>query len=81
MASINVSEEDFMFAAAAAWAARRSGNECAAAGLDKLGRKINAALCRDHASAKMVRLMGGEGKSLSWRDVPSVFDGEEPESN
>lgn len=73
MASINVSEKDFEAVRSAALDAHFSGNAKAAASLDKLARKINAALSRDHGTAKACRLMRGAGEPFKWQDAPSVL--------
>jgi hypothetical protein len=70
MASINVTEIDFSLVATAAFDARDAGRDEAAHGLDKLARKINAALSNARVSRSP---FGKPTKSLTWRDVPSVF--------
>ncbi len=71
MASVNVGEADFDAVASAAWEAKAAGREDEAKALDKLARKINAALATATAG-KATSLRNPT--PLSWTDVPSVFD-------
>lgn len=73
MAIVNVSEQDFVRVAEAANVAQERGDLSAAAELDMLARKINAALSRTGVTRRQVRAMGGAGTALSWRDVPSTL--------
>lgn len=77
MASIVISEEDFMVVAGAARDAQQAGNMEEALALDKVARKMNAALSRDSATAKIARYAsGGKSTPFSWKDVPSTLDPE-----
>ena len=73
MPSVNVSEKDFMEVADAARQAQARGDKEAAEILDKLARKINAALSVDHPSARIARMASGKSSVFTWRDVPSVL--------
>jgi len=73
MASINISEEDFIQVAGAANDAKSRGDMRSANALDKIARKINAALSKDNACAKIARAVGGQNAVLRWQDVPSVL--------
>lgn len=68
MASINISEKDFQSVASAAFEAQRSGDRDLAAKLDKIARKINAAL----AKAKYPSMLG-RSHNFTWRRVPSTL--------
>lgn len=71
-ASISISEDDFMAIALAANAAQRAGDDDEAAKLDKIARKINAALSTE--STKSLRWLGsGQRERASWRDMPSTL--------
>ena len=72
MASINISEKDFEAIAAAAWTAKAAGDEVDAAALDKIGRKMNAALSKASARRTCGPAMGGGGP-VRWQDMPSLF--------
>lgn len=75
MAQINISEKDFTTVADAAHEAKDSGDDESAAKLDKIARKINAALSKNAEGARICRIYGGGPPTpLTWRDVPSVFD-------
>jgi hypothetical protein len=74
MASINISEEDFMVVASAAMGARDDGDIEQARKLDKIARKINAALTAAGPYAKVSRMMGGNQKPVRWQDMPSTLD-------
>ena len=69
MASITISEADFAALFIAANRANENGDTEQAKILDKIARKMDAALSRD----KAVRLMGVEPMSLTWKDVPSTL--------
>jgi hypothetical protein len=62
MATVNVSEQDYDDIASAAHYARYRREATLAQRLDKLARKINAALSNQRVPP------------LTWKDVPSVFD-------
>lgn len=72
MAKINISERDFDTIAAAAWLAKDVGNNTAAAELDKIARKMNASLSR--TTLPPLARNASSKQSLTWLDVPSVFD-------
>lgn len=72
MASINISEEDF---AAVAWAARDAKRDCldeVAGKLDKIARKMNAALTNARVSA--LSPFGARARPITWEEMPSTFD-------
>ena len=73
MASVNVGEGDFEIVASAANSAADNGDMDEAHALDKLARKINAAISRDSAAAKLARTISGRPAVLRWQDVPSVL--------
>lgn len=75
MASINISEDDFGAIFNAAHRALDAGAFDEARALDKIGRKINAALSHNNPSARIARMAGARGKQASWEEQPSVFDG------
>lgn len=72
MPSINISERDYELVAGAAMDAEQKGHREEAEGLDKIARKINAAL-----TAVTTRpyswLSGSERKPLTWQDMPSTL--------
>lgn len=70
MPSINVSEEDFEYVAGAAIDAQRAGRFSEAAGLDKMARKINAALSNARTRANPLSMC----KAMTWQEVPSVLE-------
>lgn len=74
MANVNVSEADFAAVGAGAWAAKRAGDEEAAAALDKLARKINAALTYNNPTLTAIGRGGFQRQAVRWQDMPSVFD-------
>ena len=70
MASINVSERDFTVVAQAALDARDNNAADQSQALDKIARKINAAL-----SKSVVPLHPFSHRHiLRWQDMPSVFE-------
>lgn len=71
MASINISEDDFTTVAGAAMQALETGNVEQAKKLDKIARKINAALSRNLVPPS---LSFSRNKNLSWEEVPSVLN-------
>lgn len=73
MASINISEADFLQVAMAASDAKRRNDMEAARALDKIARKINASLTAA-GSASYRYLAGGKREPLTWRDMPSTLD-------
>jgi hypothetical protein len=71
VASINISEGDFNAIAGAALDARDAGKMIEARALDKIARKINAAL----SSARYKAVKFGSGsKPIRWWDVPSTIE-------
>jgi len=74
MSTINVSEEDFSTVAEAACNARDDGNAEAAQALDKIARKINAALTASRYSLSLGRMMGLPRHTVRWEDMPSVLE-------
>lgn len=73
MASINISEDDFMAVAMAAHAAKDAGDMDQAVALDKIARKINASLSAAGTKA-YAWIGGGKRKPLGWQDMPSTLD-------
>ena len=75
MAHINVSEADFYALARAAREAQRGGDAEQAAVLDKLARKVNAALAA-HSPERMTRRRAGlaVAPAIRWEDTPSTLD-------
>lgn len=71
MASIHITEEDFLLVGSSARTAKDDGDEKAASELDKLARKMNAALTNE--KYVVVRRATGSNKSLTWEDVPSTL--------
>lgn len=65
-AAVPMTEEDFNTLACAAMDAADLGDEETAKALDKLARKLSAALTNEK-----MRAVGG--KTLKWRDVPTVI--------
>lgn len=72
MPSINVGEADFNVLAAAAQAAESVGHLADARLLDKLARKINAALSNARGR-KLARHAGDYNTPMTWLEVPSVL--------
>lgn len=72
MPSINIGYLDFDAVAAAAVAAQSRGEVTQAQQLDKLARKINAALANASAPRRQAGLAGSAIR-LTWRDAPSVL--------
>jgi hypothetical protein len=73
MASINISEDDFGRLFNAANDALLRGDVEAAEALDKIARKMNAALSHDAPMARIARANGGRGKSVTWREMPTTL--------
>lgn len=73
MSSINISEEDFITVAMAASSAQDDGDMDAAHKLDKIARKINAALCASDPYRQIATMMSGSKKSVRWQDMPSTL--------
>jgi hypothetical protein len=74
MSSINVSEKDFLTVAHAARDAMDAENQEQAVALDKIARKINAALTSSHDSLRIAGLMGMRRSSVRWQDMPSTLE-------
>lgn len=74
MPSINVSEADYATLYAAAHDAQDSGDIGQAEALDKLARKVSAALTTATTGMRLAAVLSGSRKPLRWTDVPSVFD-------
>lgn len=73
MANVRVSQEDFENVAIAANNADRKGDQELALALDKLARKINAALTR-RENLKWTKMGPVSGqKQIGWEDVPSIL--------
>lgn len=75
MAHINIGEADFLVLARAAREAQRGGNADQAAALDKLARKVNAALAGqnpERAARKRAGLL--VAPAIRWQDTPSILD-------
>lgn len=75
MASINISEDDFVSVAHAANIANERGDDVQAKALDKIARKINAALTNSNSSLESLRRAAGmgRGRGPSWQDMPSTI--------
>lgn len=75
MAHINVGDGDFYALATAARAAQRRGDPDLAAALDKLARKVNAALA-SHSPERMARKRAGlaVAPAIRWQETPSTLD-------
>jgi hypothetical protein len=74
VASVNVSEDEFFDVANAANRAQDAGDRELARRLDKLARKMNAAL----SARNTYNLVGNLGRSLrskilNWKDVPTTL--------
>lgn len=75
MASINVGEGDFLTVAMAASEAQERGDLRQAKDLDKIARKINAALCASDPYRKVASMMSGNRQTVRWQDMPSTLKG------
>lgn len=75
MASINVGETDFDTLAGAAIDARDRGDIEQARQLDKLARKVNAALTGQSAF-RLTTMMGMPRRPVRWQDMPSTIGDE-----
>ncbi len=73
MASINISEDDFTTVAMAANDAKFNGDMEAARALDKIARKINAALTGAEPILKRTALITGKRAPVRWQDMPSTI--------
>ena len=74
MAHINISEGDFETVAGAALDAKYHGDLGQARKLDKIARKINAALSR--SKVPFGGKAGPATETFTWRDVPSTIGDE-----
>ena len=74
MARINVSEDDFSTVATAARAAMDAGDLEEAGALDKIARKINAALTGSRDSLHIGQMIGMPKPVVRWQDMPSVLE-------
>ena len=74
MAKINVGEADFYVVANAALGAVAHGDKQSATVLDKLARKINAALVNAKHGRRARQMLGGEYRPMTWQEAPSVLD-------
>ena len=70
MPSVNITEAEFMVVATAAIEADESGDVDTARTLDKLARKINAAL----TNANTPKVPGFGHTPITWKEVPSPLD-------
>jgi len=70
MASVNMSETDFMVLASAANRAQQAGEHEDAEALDRMARKLNAAL----SGASVTNPFGRMTKNPKWQDMPSTLD-------
>lgn len=73
MTSISVTEKDFEVLASAAVDAFERGDEQAAKAIDKVARKINAALS-NQAARKAAGPWARGSSNLTWKDVPSTLE-------
>ncbi|MCG8444953.1 MAG: hypothetical protein MI753_04460 [Hyphomicrobiales bacterium] len=73
MASVNASQADFEAVAAAANDADMQGDKEQALALDKLARKINAALSSREASKACGGWPSAKRSPFTWQDVPSTL--------
>ena len=78
MTSINISEDDFVNVASAAIEAKRRGDMAEAKALDKIARKINAALTAAIPERKIAQMMSGSRSPVRWQDMPSTIDEDAP---
>lgn len=72
MPSINISEEDFAAVASAAQEAQGRGDEAEAKVLDKVARKMNAAL--SSATVSSITAFGRVSGKPKWQDMPSTLN-------
>jgi hypothetical protein len=71
--SINISEADFTAVATAASEAQARGDTENAIALDKIARKINAALTAAIPERKIAQALGGCNGRIRWQDMPSTL--------
>ncbi len=72
MPSINVSEDDFTRVAMAAMNAQSRGDMDEARALDKIARKINAALT-SATTLHISKISGMPRQTVRWQDMPSCL--------
>jgi hypothetical protein len=74
MPSINIGEDDFVITAMAANDAKASGDLDQARKLDKIARKMNAALTAAEPTIKAASWIGGGKRApVRWQDMPSTI--------
>jgi hypothetical protein len=73
MPSISITDADFSTLACAAQDAQDRGDEAAAKALDRLARKMNAALSSSTA-AQAAGMFSNKSRKVSWRQMPSTLD-------
>ncbi len=73
MPSINISEKDFDMVACAAMDAQDRRDMTTARNLDKLARKMNAALASARVTKSFGRTIGFQKTEVRWQDMPSVI--------
>ncbi len=78
MAIVNVSEEDFMTIAMAANRAKSDGDMDDARALDKIARKINAALTGASTGRQLAIALSGKRHVIRWQDMPSTIEDDRP---
>lgn len=72
--TISISEDDFAIVATAANDAQRKGDMKAAQALDKIARKINAALtAANPVMRELAFLSGRKPQAVRWSDMPSTL--------
>ena len=74
MPSINISEADFVSVSSAARDAMARGKRSEAQALDKIARKINAALSGARVSGLMALAGSSSSRGPKWQDMPSTLD-------
>jgi hypothetical protein len=73
MPSVNISEKDFDMVACAAMDAQDRGDMSTARNLDKLARKMNAAITSAKITAQFGRALGYQKSEVRWQDMPSII--------
>lgn len=71
MPSINIGEDDFTAVAMAAMNAKSEGDMGQARALDKVARKINAALTAQ--TTRPFAYLTGSRRPVRWQDMPSTI--------
>jgi hypothetical protein len=74
MASMSVSERDFITLASAAMAAKLLGKPVAAKDLDVLARKASAALTNASSRRRLRNIPMATRPTITWKEVPSTFE-------